>query len=87
MLLHGNNHFDADYVSWYWNWLVPLLSSGGAGVVDITPRLRAGRSGVLIPLGKEKFIFSKTCRLSLLPTQPPVQWVPEYSLEGKAAGT
>jgi hypothetical protein len=86
MLLHGYSLLDADYVSWYWNWLIPLLSSGGDGIVDIAPRLQDGRSRVLIPVGKEIFIFSKTCRTSLCPTQPPVQWIPKYSLEDKVAG-
>jgi len=52
MLLHGYSRFDADYVSWYWNWLVPLLSSGRAGAVDLAPMLGAERSGVLIPVGE-----------------------------------
>ena len=30
--------------------------------------------------------FSETSRLTLRPTQPPIQWVPGFFLEGKAAG-
>jgi hypothetical protein len=37
-------------------------------------------------LGKWVFIFSKTSRLALLPTQPPAQWVPGFFPETKASG-
>jgi hypothetical protein len=36
-------------------------------------------------LGYEIFIFSKTSRLALGPTQPPIQWVPRFCHGGKAA--
>jgi hypothetical protein len=35
--------------------------------------------------GQEIFVFSKTSRPSLGPTQPPIQWVPGFFLRGKAA--
>jgi len=35
--------------------------------------------------GKEIFLFYKTTRPALGPTQPHIQWVPEFFEEGKAA--
>jgi hypothetical protein len=35
---------------------------------------------------KEMFLFSKMSKLILVPTQPPIQWVPWFYLRGKAAG-
>jgi len=48
-------------------------------------RFNSGFKG-LIPVGKEIFVFSETCRRSLCPTQTAIQWVPKYSHEGRAAG-
>lgn len=36
--------------------------------------------------GKRFSFLQKLCKLTLGPTQPPLQWVPEFLPEGKAAG-
>ena len=41
---------------------------------------RAGETGVRIPVGAGDFLIPKTCRPTLEPSQPLLQW-------GKAAGT
>lgn len=48
-------------------------------MVGISTRIRAGQSGVRIPVGANIFIFSKMSSSALGPLLPPVQWVPGYS--------
>jgi hypothetical protein len=86
LLLSGGSQYDADYVNWYGNCLAPLLSSGDAGIFDIATRLWAGRSWVLIPIGERALYLLQIAQTGSVSTQPPVQWIPEYFLEGKAAG-
>jgi hypothetical protein len=47
--------------------------------------LWGGQSGVGIPLGQGIFLFSKMSRPVLGPTEPPIQWVPWFFPQGKAA--
>ena len=42
----------------------------------VVSKLRAGRSGVRIPVGPRDFLVSKACRLTVSPTHPRIQWVP-----------
>ena len=45
------------------------------GVVGVETRLRDGRPGFRIPVGgQEIFLFPKTPREALGPTQSPIQW-------------
>jgi len=46
-------------------------------------RIQAGRSGVGIPVGARDFFFS---RLTLCPTQHPIQQVAKFFSGSKAAG-
>jgi hypothetical protein len=56
-----------------------------AAVVGIATGLWAGGSGIWIPTGTIYFILSKTFVPALGPTQPPVEWVPGFFLDDKAA--
>ena len=62
-----------------------LLWSRGSVVLMVTS-LRAGRFGVRIPVGEIEFLFCKTFRAALGPTQPSVKWVTWFVPRGKAAG-
>jgi hypothetical protein len=70
------------------NWLALLsgyiLQPGG--VVNIASRLRAGISGVPIPIRWIYFIFSKSSRHAVRPTHPPLQTVSGFLPEDKVAG-
>jgi hypothetical protein len=46
----------------------------------------AGKSRVRIPIGQEIYLFSKTCKLTLGLTQPPLQWVSGFFPGGREAG-
>jgi hypothetical protein len=49
----------------------------GAGIAQwYSVGLRAGWSGVRVPVRTRNFLFTTASRLALGPTQPPIQWVP-----------
>lgn len=58
------------FVIWDWH-----LKFSGTRVIDIATCQQTGQSGVRILAGVKAFLFSKTSRLALGPTQPPIQWV------------
>jgi hypothetical protein len=58
------------FVIWDWH-----LKFSGTRVIDIATWQQTGQSGVRILAGVKAFLFSKTSRLALGPTQPPIQWV------------
>jgi len=58
------------FVIWGWH-----LKFSGTRVVDIATWQQTGQPGVRILAGVKAFLFSKTSRLALGPTQPPIQWV------------
>ena len=49
-------------------------------------KLRAGRSGVRVPVRARDFLFFKTPSPVLGPNQPPIQLVPTFFPGGKTAG-
>lgn len=53
-------------------------------VISMDTRLQTGWFVVWILAGGREFLFSKTSRLAVGPTQPPVQWVPGLLSGNKA---
>jgi hypothetical protein len=44
-------------------------------IIGVVTMLQAGWFGVLILAGARDFFLSRSSRLALGPTQPPIQWV------------
>jgi hypothetical protein len=73
------------YVSLYFQ--SSFTSCSQYSVVSVVTRIRAGRSGVRIPVATIAFFPPpKTSRLALGSTQRPIQWVRELFPRDKAAG-
>jgi len=66
--------------------IIFIMATSCNGVVDLVTRPWAGQSRVSILAGQKIFLFSKTFRLAVGPTQPPIKWVLNSLPRGTVAG-
>jgi hypothetical protein len=64
----------------------PLVPISQDSVVDVATRYELDGAGFESKHGQEVFLFTKTSRPVLIPSQRPVQWVPGFFVRIKRPG-